>query len=70
MLSEEDKAIKAAKNKAWREANKDKIRAYKNSANKVWNISRFVLSSIEDNELIKDYSFYESENILFKSKMS
>ena len=36
----------------------DKIRAYKNFANKLWNITRFVLSSIENERLEKDFSKY------------
>ncbi len=30
----------------------DKIRAYKNFANKLWNITRFVLTSVEDNKKV------------------
>jgi len=42
----------------------DKIRAYKNYANKLWNITRFVLSStsdIEYNEDFKNYAKQEKE---------
>ncbi len=37
----------------------DKIRAYKNYANKLWNISRFVFSSCENISLVKDFDKYE-----------
>jgi valyl-tRNA synthetase len=44
----------------------DKIRAYKNYANKLWNITRFVLSSVNEityNENFKDYSEKDLELI-------
>ncbi|MEK7184989.1 MAG: class I tRNA ligase family protein, partial [Patescibacteria group bacterium] len=33
----------------------DKIRAYKNFANKLWNITRFILSSVQEEKLEKDF---------------
>ncbi len=43
----------------------DKIRAYKNYANKLWNITRFVLSSTEFTKYDKDFNKYtERENAL------
>lgn len=47
----------------------DKIRAYKNYANKLWNITRFVLSNTDDikyDENFKDYT--EKEKILIKER--
>ncbi|MFA6393015.1 MAG: valine--tRNA ligase [Candidatus Paceibacterota bacterium] len=47
----------------------DKIRAYKNYANKLWNITRFVLSGTENinyNENFTDYT--EREKILIKER--
>jgi len=47
----------------------DKIRAYKNYANKLWNITRFILSNISEikyNENFKDYM--ESEKVLIKER--
>jgi len=41
----------------------DKIRAYKNYANKLWNISRFVLSSCEDMTLNKNFNKYEEKDL-------
>ena len=47
----------------------DKIRAYKNYANKLWNITRFVLSSTEDIKYDSDYSSYtDREKILIQEK--
>ncbi len=41
----------------------DKIRAYKNFANKLWNITRFVLTSVEGERLDKDFkSWSESDS--------
>ncbi len=43
----------------------DKIRAYKNYANKLWNITRFVLSSTEFTKYNKDFDKYtEREGVL------
>lgn len=43
----------------------DKIRAYKNFANKLWNITRFVLSSTEDISLDKSFNnFTEADRTL------
>ena len=45
----------------------DKIRAYKNYANKLWNITRFVLSSTEGIKYDNNFNEYvERENILVK----
>lgn len=41
----------------------DKIRAYKNFANKIWNITRFVLSSVEGEKLEKDFSLWSKLDI-------
>ncbi len=47
----------------------DKIRAYKNYANKLWNITRFVLSSTENIKYDGNFSaFSERENILIKER--
>jgi valyl-tRNA synthetase len=40
----------------------DKIRAYKNFANKLWNITRFVLSSVENERLEKDFNKYSTKD--------
>lgn len=40
----------------------DKIRAYKNYANKLWNISRFVFSSCEDISLIENFDLYTDKD--------
>ncbi len=37
----------------------DKIRAYKNYANKLWNITRFILSSIEDIKYDQNFNQYQ-----------
>jgi len=41
----------------------DKIRAYKNYANKLWNISRFVLSSCEGITLDKNFDKYTEKDL-------
>lgn len=47
----------------------DKIRAYKNYANKLWNITRFVLSNTENINYDEKFSIYtEKENILIKER--
>ena len=47
----------------------DKIRAYKNYANKLWNITRFVLSSTENFKYDEKFTAYtERENILIKER--
>jgi valyl-tRNA synthetase len=47
----------------------DKIRAYKNYANKLWNITRFVLSSTENFKYEEGFpSYTERENILIKER--
>ncbi|HVT75278.1 MAG TPA: class I tRNA ligase family protein, partial [Candidatus Paceibacterota bacterium] len=40
----------------------DKIRAYKNFANKLWNIARFVLSSTEKESVEKDFSLWSADD--------
>ncbi|MBX4209383.1 valine--tRNA ligase [Candidatus Parcubacteria bacterium] len=40
----------------------DKIRAYKNFANKLWNITRFVLSSTEGEQVEKDFASYSADD--------
>ena len=40
----------------------DKIRAYKNFANKLWNITRFVLSSTEGEVLEKDFKAFSPDD--------
>ncbi len=39
-----------------------KIKAYRLFANKLWNIARFVISSVEDEKLVKDFSDYTAED--------
>jgi len=47
----------------------DKIRAYKNYANKLWNITRFILSSTDGIPYDKNFKDYaERENILIKER--
>ncbi|MEI7688726.1 MAG: valine--tRNA ligase [Candidatus Nomurabacteria bacterium] len=47
----------------------DKIRAYKNYANKLWNITRFVLSSTENFKYEENFpSYTEREDILIKER--
>lgn len=41
----------------------DKIRAYKNFANKLWNITRFVLSSTENEKLEKDFIAWSADDL-------
>lgn len=49
----------------------DKIRAYKNFANKIWNIARFVLSSTEDVSYDEKFDKYvEKDKTLIKEKAS
>lgn len=40
----------------------DKIRAYKNYANKLWNITRFVLSSTEDVKIKEEFDNYSEKD--------
>jgi len=44
----------------------DKIRAYKNYANKLWNITRFVLSSTDGIKLDNDFTNYSEKDIELK----
>ena len=46
----------------------DKIRAYKNYANKLWNITRFVLSSTEGVKLDNDFTNYSEKDIELKKE--
>jgi valyl-tRNA synthetase len=47
----------------------DKIRAYKNYANKLWNITRFILSNTEDIKHDTDFKDYvEKDLILIKER--
>ncbi len=41
----------------------DKIRAYKNYANKLWNITRFVLSSTNDIKYDENFNSFENKDI-------
>ena len=47
----------------------DKIRAYKNYANKLWNITRFILSSTENVIYNENFNKYiEKENVLISER--
>jgi valyl-tRNA synthetase len=46
----------------------DKIRAYKKFANKLWNISRFVIENTEDVGIDTDFQFEEKEQELLKEQ--
>ncbi len=46
----------------------DKIRAYKNFANKLWNITRFVLSSTEGEVLEADFKKYSADDAAMLAK--
>jgi valyl-tRNA synthetase len=41
----------------------DKIRAYKNFANKIWNIARFVLTNTENTEINEKFENYSTKDI-------
>ncbi len=46
----------------------DKIRAYKNYANKLWNITRFILSSTEKIKFDENFSNYSEKDIELKKE--
>jgi valyl-tRNA synthetase len=46
----------------------DKIKGYKNFANKVWNVTRFILESTKDTKYKKDYSFIKADEKLYKKE--
>lgn len=49
----------------------DKIKGYKNFANKIWNITRFILESVKGTELDKNFNkFTESDQILIAERDS
>lgn len=48
----------------------DKIRAYKNYANKLWNIARFVESNTEDVEYIENFSAYTEDDLKLRNELN
>ncbi|MFA6797237.1 MAG: class I tRNA ligase family protein, partial [Candidatus Paceibacterota bacterium] len=49
----------------------DKVKAYKNFANKIWNITRFVLESTKDTKYVEDFNKYsEADKKLIEERDS
>lgn len=48
----------------------DKIRAYKNFANKLWNIARFVLTSVGEERLEKDFDKWSENDAKLNKELS
>lgn len=48
----------------------DKVKAYKNFANKIWNIARFIFTSVEDEKTIPKTEYTEADVELIKERDS